>query len=103
MTGMLYTQSFRFDSKANDWLAQWQSEEPRPRKRKYDYNPKLSAHDNAVILSDKVVRSLKSSYSILKIDPCPMAVPVWGDGVFGAEVFYHNQLGTMKISARVYI
>lgn len=99
----LYTQSFRFDSNANNWLAQWQPEEPRPRKRKYDYNPKLSAHDNAVILSDKVVRSLKSSYSILKTDPRPLSVPVWGSGVFGAEVFYHNQLGTMKISARVYI
>ena len=31
------------------------------------------------------------------------AVPIWGENVFGAEVFYQNQLGTMRISARVRI
>lgn len=85
MTGTLLTQSYKFDPNGDE-LSHWHPEESLPRKRKYAYNEKLSVHDNSVILSDQVVKLLKASYSILKIDPCPVAVPVWGDSVFGAEV-----------------
>ena len=103
MTKQLLTQSYRFNPMGDDLFSHWTSEESQVRKWEYDYNEKQSEYENAIILADNIVKNLNDSYSILDIDPSPRAVPVWGDGVFGAEVFYHNQLGTMRISARVRI
>lgn len=103
MTRLLLTQAYRFNPIGDDWFSRWTPEESQPRQWKYDYNEKLSERDNAVILTDKVVTQLRDGYSISSIDPNPKAVPIWGDGLFGAEVFYQNQNGTMRISARVRI
>ena len=103
MTRQLLTPSYKFNPMGNDLFSHWIPEEPSPRKWRYNYNEKRSKHDNAVILADNIVKKLNDSYSLLNIDPNPKAIPIWGDGVFGAEVFYNNQFGTMRISARVRI
>ena len=103
MTRQLVTQSYRFNPVGDDLFSHWTPEEPSPRQWEYNYNENLSNHDNALILADKIVKKLNDSYSILNIDPSPNAVPIWGENVFGAEVFYQNQLGTMRISARIRI
>ena len=103
MTRLLLTQAYRFNPIGDDWFSRWTPEESQPRQWKYDYNEKLSNHENAKILADNIVKKLNDSYSLLNVDPSPKAIPIWGDGVFGAEVFYHNQFGTMRISARVRI
>lgn len=68
----------------------------------WSYNETLTDRENAAILADKVISKLKDDYKVTQFDIHARAVPIWGDGLFGAEVFYQNQNGTMRISARLY-
>ena len=102
LTGSVLTRAFVLNPNDKDCLAHWISEEETPRNYMWQYNENLTDRENAAILADAVISKLNNDYKVIQFDVHARAVPVWGDGVFGAEVFYQNQKGTMRISARLY-
>ena len=102
LKGSVLTRAFALNPSAKECLSHWIPEEETPRNYMWQYNENLTDRENAAILADAVISKLNNDYKVIQFDVYAHAVPVWGDGVFGAEVFYQNQKGTMRISARLY-
>ena len=102
ITGYVSTMAFVLNPKDKDCSSHWISENESPRKYEWTYNETLTNRENAAILADAVISKLNADYKVTQFDIQARAVPIWGNELFGAEVFYQSQKGTMRISARLY-
>lgn len=102
MVGKLVSQSYRLDRTGKDPVSHWIPEEFGRVEVDFPYDEEMADLENAEVLSGWIKKKLKKNYAVMNVDPHPVtAFIVGGDSWFGAEIFYQNPNGTMKISARV--
>lgn len=101
MNGKLYTQSYRLD-RSNNPLIPWIPEELGYGEHDYEFDESKTCCENAGILSERLKAKLVADYAKMNVEPHPNAALIFNESAwFGVEMFYQNQDGTMRLSARV--
>ena len=97
------TKAFTFTASSTLWELRWIAEEELPRIYDWQYDETKPPFENANRLADDLMNKLVRDYSVIGVDPNPKLVPIWGGDEIGVEMYYRNQEGLKRISARVFM
>ena len=105
--GTIKTRAYKYNPSScdSDWKNSWVPEEDYRGSYDLEYDETANLSVIAQKVAGLVADELVKNYELLKHDPKPLCIPVYGgtvgNGLVGAEVYYRGANSTMKISARM--